>query len=64
MVCDQMVKKILMKGHKVLILVLMEYGLRPEQFYLNQHQSEDVLILVLMEYGLRLRSHILFRVWI
>ena len=37
----------------VLILVLMEYGLRALQGRLHRHGRQGVLILVLMEYGLR-----------
>ena len=37
----------------VLILVLMEYGLRVWYHPYGSHRAEDVLILVLMEYGLR-----------
>ncbi len=37
---------------KVLILVVMEYGLRLDKFIVN-HLYENVLILVVMEYGLR-----------
>ena len=43
------------KGHSlwaVLILVLMEYGLR-EHFFVTEKEAAIVLILVLMEYGLR-----------
>ena len=36
----------------VLILVLMEYGLR-EHFFVTEKEAAIVLILVLMEYGLR-----------
>ena len=39
----------------VLILVLMEYGLR-ERFIISVERFKKVLILVLMEYGLRVES--------
>ena len=38
----------------VLILVLMEYGLRLADAQIVRYPSNHVLILVLMEYGLRL----------
>ena len=41
------------KCESVLILVLMEYGLREEDVYITDIWSITVLILVLMEYGLR-----------
>ena len=37
----------------VLILVLMEYGLRLLHMEIVRYASRNVLILVLMEYGLR-----------
>ena len=40
----------------VLILVVMEYGLRPTKSS-RPGTAEPVLILVVMEYGLRLISH-------
>ena len=42
------------KNTKVLILVLMEYGLRLADAQIVRYPSNHVLILVLMEYGLRL----------
>ena len=41
------------KCSRVLILVLMEYGLREHEIELNAQRPYRVLILVLMEYGLR-----------
>ena len=40
------------EAYEVLILVVMEYGLRPHDRPINRHYR--VLILVVMEYGLRL----------
>ena len=37
----------------VLILILLEYGLRPLQFSENMGIDPSVLILILLEYGLR-----------
>ena len=53
MVCDQLVLEHYTFNVGVLILVLMEYGLRHITF-MNTKYLMDVLILVLMEYGLRL----------
>ena len=52
MVCDRNFKDNTLQESDVLILVLMEYGLR---LYKSDFQKENtmVLILVLMEYGLR-----------
>ena len=41
------------QGSLVLILVLMEYGLREKRKCTSRAKERDVLILVLMEYGLR-----------
>ena len=38
---------------EVLILVLMEYGLRVTPYETYSYGHDNVLILVLMEYGLR-----------
>ena len=53
MVCELPLEELLEILQKVLILVLMEYGLRGGDNLLNQEKSRKVLILVLMEYGLR-----------
>ena len=52
MVCDKL--NIISKALNldVLILILLEYGLRP-YFYGNKQDLENVLILILLEYGLR-----------
>ena len=48
---------------QVLILVLMEYGLRDNLSHEGTCWVFDVLILVLMEYGLREANDILSRSW-
>ena len=42
-----------MQPKRVLILVLMEYGLREKAIERGWEETNRVLILVLMEYGLR-----------
>ena len=54
MVCDRNFKDNTLQESDVLILVLMEYGLRlPVGIKICTIMCKDVLILVLMEYGLR-----------
>ena len=52
MVCEQLLSSLWRPQVRVLILVLMEYGLRGKMAVLEE-RLESVLILVLMEYGLR-----------
>ena len=52
MVCERVYEVFVKGANTVLILVLMEYGLRAELNIFN-HRKLSVLILVLMEYGLR-----------
>ena len=51
MVCDT-VKRVQESSSSVLILILLEYGLRP-YVSCSYHQYRQVLILILLEYGLR-----------
>ena len=60
MVCDKANIRKNAQGYKaVLILVLMEYGLR-RYLIVDGYSDDNVLILVLVEYGLRQgwRQHI------
>ena len=52
MVSDLQKKSLRMKS-AVLILVVMEYGLRQHSHQLKRQKKPSVLILVVMEYGLR-----------
>ena len=52
MVCDMFLSRLLTYGQCVLILILLEYGLRP-YFYAHKEDVDNVLILILLEYGLR-----------
>ena len=53
MVCEEHINLYVAIHEGVLILVLMEYGLRVCQDGCLDTRYSDVLILVLMEYGLR-----------
>ena len=54
MVCDDSNKGYVAPRHRwVLILILLEYGLRPALELQNEYDLVVVLILILLEYGLR-----------
>ena len=53
MVCDISILSLQPEYSIVLILVLMEYGLRQRHTSWRSEAIRQVLILVLMEYGLR-----------
>ena len=52
MVCDAMNIFSSLRVYAVLILILLEYGLR-HKFEFRLDNENDVLILILLEYGLR-----------
>ena len=54
MVCDQGIKWCNVRENEVLILILLEYGLRLQKVEKNASIAYQVLILILLEYGLRL----------
>ena len=56
MVCDTPYVGSVVTVDFVLILILLEYGLRQYTAYFYG-SKEDVLILILLEYGLRLREN-------
>ena len=55
MVCDTLKKGAVNELNSVLILILLEYGLRRPQTQ-TLTLTQQVLILILLEYGLRLES--------
>ena len=58
MVCDVLIK-FYFPEELVLILILLEYGLRPDLMMELWLRNRNVLILILLEYGLRQNKSII-----